>query len=135
MLMRDLLSFLWPLHTRIVKVRLKKSFGGYFFTYYTLTLAMVFLLQAEDYFPAVQTTVSGFVVCLSPLLLSYVRHLPLDVFSTPQQQTSYEPVKSEIVTRGNDMFSALCVYSVPPSLPYSLCCCTYISYTSALCFF
>lgn len=64
-----------------------------------------------------------------------MRHLPLDVFSTPQQQTSYEPVKSEIVTRGNDMFSALCVYSVPPSLPYSLCCCTYISYTSALCFF
>ena len=84
----------------------------------------LFLLHVENYFPAVQTTVSGIVVCLSPLLLTYVRQLPLGVFSTPQQQTSYEPVKSEIVTRGNDIFSVLCVYSLPPFVPYSLYYCT-----------
>lgn len=74
-----------------------------------------FSSSVENYFPAVQTTVSGFVVCLSPLLLTYVRHLPLGVFNTPQQQTSYEPAKSEIVTGGNDC--SLCLLSATlPSL-------------------
>ena len=86
----------------------------------------LFLLRVENYFQAVQTTVSGFVVCLSPLLLTYVRHLPLGVCSTPQQQTSYEPVKSEIVARGNDC--SLCLYT-HCHLPYSHYWCTNIPHS------